>query len=113
MRYLKIVMLLLAVTVGTQAYIIPVPPALARGGETIPSWSPPRACSFERCRRGLSSPCPLLQLLVVQRIEDGGVPHLVDGSLAPVHVMRWLVRISRILFRVVPRGRELDPRGSG
>ena len=82
MRYLKIVMLLLAVTVGTQACIIPMRPALARGGETIPSWSPPRACSFERCRRGLSSPRPLLQLLVVQCIEDGGVPHLVDGSLA-------------------------------
>src|SRR5216683_3538486 len=60
-----------------------------------------------------AGPRPLLQLLVVQRIEDGGVPHLVDGSLAPVHVTRRLVRISRIERRVVPRRRELDPGGNG
>jgi hypothetical protein len=59
MRYLKIVMLLLAVTVGTQACIIPVPIGggdgghhhqLRRrgarpspGGERPTLWSPPRA----------------------------------------------------------------------
>src|SRR5215469_15950020 len=49
------------------------------------------------------------QRLVVERVENRGVPHLVGRLLAPGYVAGRLARVARVLLRIVPSRHEIDP----
>src|SRR5215813_14298608 len=51
--------------------------------------------------------------LVVERVENRGVPHLVGRLLAPGYVAGRLVRVARVLLRIVPSRHEIDPAAGG
>src|SRR4030095_3623244 len=91
------------------------PPArTAARGPPPPQPPPPSGAKGSSAREvNIELSEQLLRRLLVHRIEDGGVAHLVDGALAPGHVARWLVRVPWVLRRVVPGRGELDPGGDG